>query len=107
MPAQTISHQFEERGTRKHIDSQTIAHLARLLKEHPQHNYILGGGAALSLEVSTRKTSDIDILVPAEVADSIVGSASGDCLAVKDGRLISSQTRHIYPSTYLRKLPGK
>lgn len=107
MPAQTISHQFEERETRKHIDSQTIAHLARLLKEHLQYNYILGGGAALSLEGSTRKTSDIDILVPAEVADFIVGSASGDCLAVKDGGLISSQTRHIYTSTYLRKLPGK
>ena len=87
---------LQEAGTRKPIDSQTIAPLARLLKEHFQHKYILGGGAALALEGSTRKTSDIDIPVPAEVANIIASSASKDCLVVKDGGLyLATDSTHI------------
>lgn len=65
------------------IENETIAHLARLLNEYL--NYILLRGAALALEGSIRKTSDIGILVSAEVVSSVVGSASRDCFVVKDG----------------------
>lgn len=78
------------------INNQSIAPLARLLKEHLKHNYILVGGAALALEGSNRRTMDIDILVPAEAANSIISSAPADCFIVKDGALyLVADSAHI------------
>ena len=60
----------------------------------------------LTLEGSNRRTSDINIFIPAEVVNSIVSSASRDCFVVKDGTLyLVAALAHI-PIDILTKTAG-